>query len=177
MPTPPDFTAGSVLTAAQMNQAGLWLVKTQTIGTGVSSVTVTNAFSADFDHYLITVGNGAQLSVDSHCRMTLGSANTGYFGSLVYVPWNTGTVTGAVDNNQTHWSWGGPAGVTLSGYIVLMNPFRADYTDITSRIRYSTVYGTYTGLLNNLNSYSSFTLSPASGTMTGGKIRVYGYRN
>jgi hypothetical protein len=41
MATPPDFSSGAVLTAAQMNSVGLWLVKTQTVGTTVSSVAVT----------------------------------------------------------------------------------------------------------------------------------------
>jgi hypothetical protein len=41
MATPPDFSSGAVLTAAQMNSVGLWLVKTQTVGTAVSSVAVT----------------------------------------------------------------------------------------------------------------------------------------
>ena len=43
----PVFASGDVLNASDMNGVGLWLVKTQTIGTGVSSVVVTGAFSAD----------------------------------------------------------------------------------------------------------------------------------
>ena len=37
MATPPDFSSGQVLTSSAMNSVGLWLVKTQTVGTAVSS--------------------------------------------------------------------------------------------------------------------------------------------
>jgi len=51
----PSFASGEVLTAADMNAVGLWLVKTQTVGTGVPSVVVTDAFSANYDNYLVTI--------------------------------------------------------------------------------------------------------------------------
>ncbi len=48
--TYPSFSAGDILTAADMNAVGLWLVKTQTVGTAVASVTVTDAFSSTYDN-------------------------------------------------------------------------------------------------------------------------------
>ena len=56
--TYPTFTNGQVLPASDLNAIGLWLVKSQTVGTGVSSVTVSNAFSADFDNYRIIYSGG-----------------------------------------------------------------------------------------------------------------------
>ena len=61
------YTAGEVLTAASLNanfsfvasSGGLVLVKTQTIGTTVSSVEVTGAFSSTYDNYKIIVSGGA----------------------------------------------------------------------------------------------------------------------
>ena len=65
IPVLPTYTAGEILTSADMNDVstlgnyqGLFHIKTQTIGTAVSSVTVTGAFSSDFDNYLITVTGG-----------------------------------------------------------------------------------------------------------------------
>ena len=62
IPTLPTFTAGEILTSSVMNDVstlgnyqGLFHVKTQTIGSGVSSVTVSSAFSSDFDDYLVAV--------------------------------------------------------------------------------------------------------------------------
>ena len=53
------FTTGEVLTAADTNtylaNSGLVLVKSQTIGTGVASVTISDAFSTTYDNYRITI--------------------------------------------------------------------------------------------------------------------------
>jgi hypothetical protein len=35
----------------------------------------------------------------------------------------------------------------------------------------------YKGFLNDTTSYTAFTLTANSGTLTGGEIRVYGYQN
>jgi hypothetical protein len=53
------FTTGEVLTASDTNtylaNAGLVYVKSQTIGTGVSSVIVSDCFTTDYDNYKIVV--------------------------------------------------------------------------------------------------------------------------
>ena len=56
--TYPVFASGDVLNASDMNAVGMWLVKTQTIGTAVSSVQVTNAFSTNYRNYLILLDGG-----------------------------------------------------------------------------------------------------------------------
>ena len=51
---------GSAVTSSldyQVANQGLTLVKTQTIGSGVSSVTVTDAFSSTFENYCIEITN------------------------------------------------------------------------------------------------------------------------
>jgi hypothetical protein len=77
MATPPDFTTGAVLTAAQMNAVGLWLVKTQTVGSAVPDVTVTDAFSADYDNYKILYTGGTASGAVGPLNMKLGSSTTG----------------------------------------------------------------------------------------------------
>ena len=67
----PVFASGDVLNASDMNGVGLWLVKTQVIGTAVSSVTVTSAFTTDYDQYMITVTGGTfntKNSFSSDCK-------------------------------------------------------------------------------------------------------------
>jgi len=59
MATPPTFTNGTPLYQESLNAIGLWLVKSQTVGTGVSVQNVTSCFSADFDNYVVTVSNVA----------------------------------------------------------------------------------------------------------------------
>jgi hypothetical protein len=172
--TYPVFASGDVLNASDMNGVGLWLVKSQAVGTGVSSVTVTGAFSADYDNYLITYTGGT--AADANIQMRLGSAVTGYFGSLIYGNYAANTVTGFGQNNGSEWSFAGGGGQYGTCHIQLLQPFLATNTEMISRVRYSTVYGTYVGHMGDLTSYSSFTLIAGAGTFTGGTVRVYGYR-
>ena len=172
--TYPTFTNGTVLPASDLNAIGLWLVKSQTVGSGVSSVTVSDAFSATYDNYLITYTGGTSLDTNTILRM--GSAVTGYYGSLNYASYTGGAVTNATDNNTAQWSFTG-GGSGTSNYIEVLTPFLNTSTECRARVRYSTVYGTYTGARVASESFTSFILAPAAGTFTGGTIRVYGYRN
>jgi hypothetical protein len=178
MATPPDFSSGAVLTAAQMNAVGLWLVKTQTIGNAVSSVTVTGAFSTDYENYLITVSGGANSINGSALNLKLGSTTTGYYYSLSYSTYNTTpAATGGL--NVGNWDYVG-AGQTngLNAVIELNSPFLSKGTSVRASISNGTFYaGNQAGYLNNSTSYTSFILATAVGTMTGGTIRVYGMRN
>ena len=83
MATPPDFTAGQVLTAAQMNLAGSWVVKRDTIASGASSATISAAFNADFTHYRVLIHNMSVAAGTPNLLFQLrtGSttANTNYF--------------------------------------------------------------------------------------------------
>jgi hypothetical protein len=169
----PVFSAGEVLRAQDMNAVGLWLVKTQTVGTGVISATVTGAFSADYDAYKIIWSNGTQ-SVDIGVNMTLGSANANYYLAFVYGSYAGGSPVLQSNSNAQQWSFSGGGG---SAIIELNNPFLTKSTEMQARVRYSTLYGNSVGHLADFNSYTSFTLTANSGTMTGGTIRVYGYKN
>lgn len=57
MAQPPDFVALSTLTAAQMNLAGSWVVKRDTIASGASTTTISSAFNADYTHYRVIIHN------------------------------------------------------------------------------------------------------------------------
>ena len=175
----PDFSPGEVLTAAAMDSIGLWLVKTQTIGTGVSSVTVTNAFSADYDNYKIIVGSGSA-STDILIDFRLGSTATGYNQfSVVGVP-TSNTVSGSGKTNQVRFiSVGRGSSAGLDASIELNSPFLPKITTIKAT---NTRPGTgntewINGYLSGTTSYTDFELNCGAATMTGGTIRVYGYRN
>jgi hypothetical protein len=175
----PDFSPGEVLTAAAMDSIGLWLVKTQTVGTTVSSVTVTDAFSADYDNYKI-VYNGGVSSVSGELRMVLGSTSTGYFQNIIFTNWNN-TVNAASVADGARWNITGgldPDGIYAN--FDLFNPFTARRTMIGGPFvapDADRVGGFMSGYVANTTSYTAFTLDASTGTMTGGTIRVYGYRN
>ena len=178
MATPPTFSSGAVLTAAQMNAVGMWLVKTQTVGTAVSSVTVTSAFSADYDNYLILLSGGTG-SASASVNIEIGGSTTGYYGFMSYGDATTNTPLGAGRNNLSilQWVGGHNAGQASFVSVQVMGPFKAAYTKFANgAFQQGNAYGTMQGEHRVATSYTSFKLVPDSGTLTGGTIAVYGYK-
>ena len=178
MTTPPTFSSGSVLTAAQMSAVGLWLVKTQTVGSAVSSVTVTGAFSADYDNYKIMYIGGT-VSASTDIELTFGGSVTGYYGFMTYGVSSSNVVSGAGRNNTAALPWvgGGIAGQASFANVEIMGPFKAAYTKIrNASYQNADNFGTMQGEHRVATSYTSFTLSVLTGTMSGGTIAVYGMK-
>jgi len=176
--TYPVFASGDVLNAAEMNAVGLWLVKSQAVGTGVSSVTVTGAFSADYDSYMVTWTGGTG-STGQLLQFQLGASTTGYYNVLMYgSSYGTPTPTGGSTNNGIAWNFAGWSD-TNYGYLEmrLFGPFLSRYTGMSNSYMGATNAGTGAGTHQVATSYSSFVLYPNAGTLTGGTIRVYGFRN
>lgn len=162
-----------------VNTSGLQLIKTVNVGSAVSSVTVTDAFSATYDNYKITI-NGGSASTALDIRCTLGSTSSNYYGFLVYGAYNSNTVQGFGQNNTAFWGYVGTGNTVLHGSFELSNPFASTRTTVVAGNSLSLTGGSanqFGGYLNDSNSYTSFTLTTNTGTMTGGTIRVYGYRN
>ena len=164
---------------SQVFAGGLVLVKSQVVGSGVSSVAVTNAFSSLYDNYLITL-NGGTVSTDASMSMILGASSTGYYGFMSYGQANTSTPLGAGRNNAVNAAWvgGGTSGQMCHVRVEVFGPFAARYTKLlNSSYQNGIAYGIMNGEHRVATSFTGFTLSPDAGTLTGGTIRVYGYRN
>jgi len=157
---------------------GMTLISSTTIGSTVSSVTVSSAFSATYDNYLVQLSGGVG-SADANLRLTLGSTVTGYYAGGLYVSYTASTVTGVNTNNGAFIDIGYGSTNALSGRGEIESPFLAKRTIFrTNAISSSTSYpfGIFGGFLDDATSYTAFTITPSGGTMTGGTIRVYGYR-
>ncbi len=175
----PSFSAGEVLTAADMNAVGLWLVKTQTVGTGVATVTVTGAFSSTYENYRI-IYSGGTMNSGNDLYMQIGGSTTGYFGVLLYSSTTGGGALVAANNNNNRADWLGGAVANQSAHLLVdvLGPNNAAYTKIRlGNYQADNNYGTYQGEHRVATAYTSFLIGNAGGTMTGGTIRVYGYRN
>ena len=178
------YTAGEVLTAASLNAnfsfaaggAGLTLISATTVGTTVSSVTVSSAFSATYDNYKVTYTGGvASTAVD--LGITLGATTANYYFSFGYIPYG-GAMAVVTVNNGAGWLYAGGANTALTFINCdIFRPFAADETLITSNGANASNANFAGGYLNNTTSYTAFTITPSSGTLTGGTIRVYGYKN
>ena len=157
---------------------GLVLVKTQTIGSGVSSVTVSDVFSATYDNYLVTV-NGGAATANVDLKLQLGSTATGYYSFTIYGSAASNSVFGEAVNNQAFFNYFGNGDTNgLSSHAIIQNPFLAKYTGLMSTAaRGNGSYYSTGGQLQNTTSYTSFTITPSTPTITGGTIRVYGYIN
>jgi hypothetical protein len=178
--TYPNFNVGETLRAADMNAVGLWLVKTQTVGAGVPSVTVTGAFSADYDAYLIR-WSGGTCSSAPNMFLTLGATNTGYYYGGRFNNYG-GTINGDITSgsNQAYFDSGYGTSNGVSANVELIDPFKTSRTFWKSTAIGSgttSFINNYAGFLNDATSYTSFTFTLSGGTVTGGTIRVYGYKN
>ena len=184
--TPTTLTADRTLTlpnatgtVALTSDPGLILIKTQTVGSAVSSVTVSSAFSSTYDNYLITL-EGGTISADGDINIKLGASATGYYGFLNYGDSSSNTPLGAARNNQTQFNWvgGGAAGQPAHVHVQVFGPNKAAYTKLLNATYQSGGgYGTMQGEHRVATAYTDFILTPGAGTLTGGTIRVYGYRN
>jgi len=157
---------------------GLVLVKAQTIGSAVSSVEVTGAFSSSYDNYLISLEGGVA-STGCGLRLTLGATATGYLFAGTFVQYTSSTVSGQFGGG-TNFEIGYGSTNALSAEIVLGSPNLAKVTTFRSRGADTSTTGymnSYSGFLNNSTQYTAFTIATTTGNMTGGTIRVYGYQN
>lgn len=164
--------------AAPAASGALTLVKEQTIGSAVASVTVTGAFSATYDNYLIIVSDGS--GTGNNTVLTLGATTANYYMTGVYFSPTASTVTGFNINDGANWTGTYVTTSNNSGHINLQSPYlskRTTFSSVLIGADSGSNFALYQGFLANTTSYTDFTLTPASGTLTGGKIRVYGYQN
>ena len=176
------FTTGEVLTASDTNtylaNSGLVYIKQQTIGTAVSSVTVTDACSADYDNYRVIVTGGVGSTAQA-INLRLGASATGYYSVTPVFPYAGGAVTNNNVNNGVSWTFAGVSTTVNNNMIFdLMQPFATKVTTVTGSYLNPTagaIAGGFYGFHDSASSFTAFTLI-VGGTMTGGIIYVYGYR-
>ena len=163
--------------------SGLTLISSTTIGTTVTSVALTNIFSATYDNYLIQMSGGVA-SATSDGNFILGATTTGYYSSLVYNGYSAGTPLGVVTTNAVNAGtiWGYSAnGINLE--MTMFQPFAAKRTSYVYQSATITTTGNRWvggGFVDNATSYTGMTFAIQAGsghTITGGTIKVYGLAN
>jgi len=173
------FTTGEVLTASDTNtylaNSGLVYVTSATIGTTVSSVTVSNCFSATYDHYRIIVSGGVA-SATSNLGLQLSGITGSVYNQLGYYQlWGasarsdyaaTGTTVIACEANASAYI----ADVEIKNPFASVRKFGNTMSQSTNN-QYSMPF-----YINSTASATGFSLTTGSGTLTGGTITVYGYR-
>ena len=159
--------------------SGLTLISTTTIGSAVSSVTVSSVFSSTYANYRVIISN-TTTSAQNNIGITFsGSAGSTYSSALNYTAFGAGSAVeteaattkikiGVMSTNLT------PT-MAISGDILSAN--LAAPTQIFLQAS-STGYGTRTeGFDSASTAHTGFTITPTTGTLTAGTIKVYGYQN
>lgn len=172
--------ANSAVTLAKLATdavPGVALISSTTIGSAVSSVTVSSAFSSTYDNYKIIISGGTT-STNLSLLLTFGSTTTGYYNVAYYVLSPAGNEI--VNNNGSAISYAASGGTNgLNGCIEVISPNLAKNTQVmASHWFYDQGGGGFTsGYVADTTQYTAFTLTTSTGTMTGGTVKVYGYKN
>jgi hypothetical protein len=194
--TYPSFSVGETLTSSAMNAVGLWRVTTCTvssvggtaatasngvitIGTNNTSITVNNAFSSDYQSYRIFIFNNDTNGSASHLLQFSGITGSVYYSGGSYGAWGAAAQTGFGNAATTF--------LTLSANCVAGTPTQI-MIDISNpnlalrKLGFNTSQAgnghlTFNHLCNSTSTATGFVISKSGETMTGGTIRVYGYRN
>jgi hypothetical protein len=165
-----------------MNQAGLWLTKSQAVGAGAADVVVTGAFSADFDNYKITLSGGTCSGVTNFTCIFGATTGSVYSSSRIANSPNSATPAGSATSAGTSFGFFGQGGTNwVNVNCDVFSPFLAKRTIYNGSylidIGASSVIGTTQGFLANNDSYTGFTITFGGQTVTDATLRVYGYRN
>lgn len=181
MATPPDFVAGQVLTAAQMNKIGLWTVKNETTFTAASSVTADGIFTDDFNDYLIlfttTATGTGNPNLALQFRASGVTANTNYNVSQLVI---TTVATISRATSQTSLVFGvADNALPCVTAIRLFGPQKTQRTAYMSDHLWGDTVALpeqyiFKGVHDTAAAYDGFIVTPASSTITG-YYSVYGY--
>lgn len=173
------------LSTSTANPPGLELITSQTVGSAVSTVTVNNCFSSTYENYRIVYSAiNPSTNNDLNLKLTTGGtpSSTGYYWGFIYVNLSTLALTGAAAANTSSHHIGSVTSTAFrhAGTIDLLMPNLAQYTGIVASdylMRTDIAAAAVTGSHQVATSYDGFQIIASSGTLTGGTIRVYGYKN
>jgi len=158
-------------------QGGLVLLNTTTVGSAVTTVTVTNVFNETYDNYLI-IFNQIDFSATNNVNILFNNAtgsNYKYASRALTYGNVTGTGTSSTSSTGCVFATGSTEadfGVEMTIY----SPFATKVTGFTSLATGSAEILQAGGIQNQAVSHTGFSIT-SSATMTGGTIRIYGIRN
>ena len=183
MATPPIFTAGQVLTAAQMNAVGQWVVTPKTTFTAVASVGASGVFTSDFDDYLLVVRATTSSTGSGGFQLTLASTPATSLYSRQTLSTNDTTVAAVRQTAQANFlgvpqtTNGAFAGYNML-YIskpALAVPTVFNMTATFSAGDFTTIRSSYiVGMHETATAYDGWAINMPAGQTTTGDYILYG---
>ena len=172
------FVTGQVFTAADANlmaNSGLVYVTSATVGTTVSSVTVSSCFSATYDNYKI-IFTGGTGTATTNITFAFNGSPAGWDGNIIYANFAGGAPASIGYNNLTSVTYAGSIKNSYAFFTAeVLTPFLAQPSGFTG-IYTGNDAGSSIARHSASTSYTGFILTPSGATLSGGTIRVYGYR-
>ena len=157
--------------------SGLTLISATTVGSAVATVTVSGAFSSTYENYKITYTGGASSVSAPDIFMTLGATATAYYSIRSGYRYTAAALNFVDANNGVKWLVGGGAGTDPNINMDILGPNLAKKTYFNGLFNASSGIANTAGYQDSATQFTAFTISPDTGTFTGGTIRVYGYAN
>ena len=156
-----------------ISSPGLEFISSTAVGTAVASVTVSGIFNSTYDSYRIHMTGGTNTVNGAKLRLALSGSSAAYYGGGIQTLFSSGAVSSNWDNNIARFE---SIANNSELYANVYNPFLTRSTRVGGEFFTTTAAGHYAGYILDANSSTGFTISTASGTLTGGTINVYGYR-
>jgi len=149
-----------------------------TIGSAVASTTVTNAFSSTYDNYRIIVNGTVGNQAGNFTLQLSGITGSNYYLGGTFFNYANTTVNGYGPALATTWNAIGPLGTSYSSLVVdITNPYSSDEKVVFAQGSSTLAYYSFGGSCTSTASATGFVLAHNITSMTGGTIRVYGYKN
>ena len=181
MATPPDFVAGQILTAAQMDGVGSWLVSSTTFS-AVSSHAVNSCFSADYDSYRVVFlcTRSTTNQVTMRLRVATTDNTSAVYGTQIVRAQST-TLTGVAANNTSLTFNNTTDSQSMSAVFDIHEPFLAVNTLLqgqSSQGMYATNSESSTFWMRHASeeAFTGLNFIASTGTITG-TCQVFGYRD
>lgn len=157
--------------------SGLAKISTTAVGSGVSTISVSNCFSATYTNYRIVISELTG-STTNQLRMKFAGLTGSNYNSR---EWNVTSTTGtaAGDTSATQWvigymDTGSANAVSVDVYAPAVTGNRIGFTSLSNgRDRVQIFAGQYAANGDT----TGFTIDTNTGTFSGGEIRVYGYKD
>ena len=170
------YEGAAWVTVGPATAGALTFIKSQAIVAGSSTFTMSAAFSATYENYLITIANMACSGSGNQVRMTLnGTAGSTYSSAYFNLDYSSATVSGTVVSAlSTGVSFGDQSAASTSLTIYVQSPFLAKATTINGTHVNTAGARLFNGVDTNAASSTAFTLTMATHTFTSGTFHIYG---
>lgn len=177
MPIPAGYTSGQIVQAVPTGiNSALVFIKSQAIVAGATTFTMSNAFSATYDNYLITAQNLTMSAAGNNIRMTInGSTGSTYSCMGIYVDYSSATVQGSVASaSSSGIAFMDQSAASTQFSVYVYSPFLSVATTFSGQQANTARGSFFNGIDTNAASSTAFTLTMSANTFTSGNIRIYG---